>query len=270
MPSEADTIDPSTGPYSVASLTTDIRALGVTDGSVLIVHSSLSKIGWAAGGAQAVVMALLEAVGPDGTIVMPTQSGQLTDPLRWQAPPIPAEWIDEVRQTLPAYDPHLTPTRQMGQIVECFRSHPGSIRSSHPIVSFAANGPLAEAIVGDHPLTPSFGEASPLAKLYEHDALVLLIGVSHSNDTSLHLSEHRASWATKKTMTESVPVTVDGNRQYVTYEDLVADDEDFGVIGDAIERSGIERVGTVGSANARLAPQRAIVDFGAQWMSTNR
>ncbi len=257
-------------PATVTSLTRELRELGVAAGDIVIAHSSLSALGWVVGGAHAVVEALEAAVGAAGTLVMPTQSGQLSDPARWSNPPVPAAWIETIRAELPAYDPHRSATRQMGQIVDCFRRHPAALRSAHPTVSFAARGPAVAQIVGSHPLTPSLGETSPLARLYELDAKVLLIGVGHGNNTSLHLAEHRADWPAKPSYREGVPLMLDGERRWVNYEDLEPNDEDFDRIGAAFAATGAERTGPLGAGVGRLARQRALVDFATTWMSANR
>ena len=122
--SDTDAIALAERPATVESLAEDLRALGVRAGTVVMVHSSLSRLGYVAGGAHAVILALLDTVGPDGTIVMPTHSGDLSDPGSWINPPVPEAWWDAIRSTMPAYDPVLTPTRQMGAIVECFRRVP--------------------------------------------------------------------------------------------------------------------------------------------------
>lgn len=80
------------GPHTRAGIARDLRQLGVTEGSTLIVHSSLSRLGWVASGAHAVVLALLDAVGPSGTLVMPTHSGGHSDPGEWRNPPVPEAW----------------------------------------------------------------------------------------------------------------------------------------------------------------------------------
>lgn len=270
MPDEAKSIAATDRPATISSLIADLAALGVRSGSTIIVHSSLSAIGWVAGGPQAVVEALLAAVGPEGTIVMPTQSGQLTDPAAWEAPPVPADWIAVIRSETPAFDPMLTPTRGMGAIVECFRHVPGVRRSAHPHVSFAAVGPLAEHVLEPHDLSPEFGETSPLGRLYELDADVLMLGVGHANNTSLHLAEHRADWPSKTSGERGGPVLVDGTRQWATWTDLEHDEDDFEVVGNHLADLGLEQTGPIGTGVGRHCSMPAIVDAAAVWMTANR
>ena len=125
---------------TVESLQADFEALGVKKGMVLIVHSSLSAIGWVCGGAVAVIIALQEVLGETGTLVMPTHSTDLSDPSQWENPPVPESWWQTIRETMPAYAPDLTPTRSMGKIVETFRKQDGVLRSAHPLHSFCARG----------------------------------------------------------------------------------------------------------------------------------
>jgi len=125
-------------PVTVETLKRDLSAVGVRPGSVLLVHSSLSALGWICGGAVAVIQALLETLGSEGTLVMPTFTTALTDPRNWQHPPVLEDWKDTIRRETPPFDPLRTPTWQMGRIAETFRTWPNVVRSLHPHSSFAA------------------------------------------------------------------------------------------------------------------------------------
>ena len=258
------------GPATVTSLAADLVQLGLPAGGTVIVHSSLSALGWVAGGAQAVVEAVLEVAGPDGTVVMPTQSGHLSDPADWSQPPVPPDWVQAVRDSLPAFDPYRTPVRGMGAVVESFLMDRAVVRSDHPTVSFGARGPLAEQIVAGHQLADGFGESSPLATLYELDATVLMLGVGYANCTSLHLAEHRASWPSKRRIPQGAPVLVDGARRWVAYDDLEPVDDDFAVLGAAFESTDRHHEAPVGAGVGKRCRVREVVDFAVEWMEAER
>lgn len=150
-----------------SSLAEELRAAGINDGDVVLAHTALSRLGFVVGAARALIDALRDAVGASGTIMMPTYSGELSDPAEWRHPPVPEDWLEAIRRETPAYDPCLTPTRRMGVTAELFRHRPDAKRSAHPQSSFTAAGPRAAFLVGDHPLDHRFGPSSPLGKLCE-------------------------------------------------------------------------------------------------------
>jgi aminoglycoside 3-N-acetyltransferase len=269
--SEITVIPRSTTLATVDSIAADLAALGVRPGMTLLVHSSLSKLGWVCGGAQAVILALQAALGLEGTLVVPTHSTNLTDPAGWQRPSVPQEWWETIRATMPAYDPDLTPTRGMGAIPEALRKGRGVIRSPHPHHSFAAWGAHAAEVTAAHPLPFGMGDTSPLAKVYALDGWVLLLGVGHANNTSLHLAEYRALAPTGVPKTVGAPVVVDGERRRVEFLDLDWDDGDFPRLGEAFAHdTGLVHTGPVGAAPALLMPQRALVDYGVRWLREQR
>src|SRR5215207_6012033 len=268
MSGEERSIAASDAPVTRALLADDLARLGVRPGSVLLVHSSLSSLGWVCGGAQAVVEALLDALGPDGTLVVPTHTTGNSEPSQWGAPPVPEAWWPVIRETMPAFDPVVTPARGLGVVVEIARSWPGARRSAHPQTSFAAIGPQAETITAGHALDSGFGEQSPLARIDDLDGDVLLLGAGHGSNSSLHLAEYRVP-DPPRTAYGSAVMGPDG-RRWATWEDVVADEGDFEELGAAFDATGATRIGPVGAGEARLMRQREVVAFAVRWLQEHR
>ncbi len=258
--------------YTVETLRSDFTALGVREESTLLVHSSFKALGkWVCGGPAAVVLALGAALGEKGTLVMPTHSGDVGDPARWQNPPVPKEWWDTIREQMPAYDLELTSLWYMGVIPDTFRRQVGALRSGHPQVSFAARGPEAKIITADHGLEFGLGERSPLARIYELRGDVLLLGVGHGNNTSIHLAECRANYPGKEHYTSKAPMQVNGERRWVEFPELEYDSEDFEQLGaDFARETGLVKQGQVAGATALLMPQRELVDYAVRWLERHR
>jgi aminoglycoside 3-N-acetyltransferase len=269
--SEEEVIARTERPSTRESLLDDLARMGVQPGMTLLVHSSLSEIGWVCGESYAVVQALMDAVGQGGTLVMPTHSSDLSDPVFWLNPPVPTNWWPTIRESMPAFDQCVTPTREMGRVVELFRTLPGVLRSQHPQVSFAAIGPNAQRLTQDHQFNFGLGDGSPLARIYELDGHVLLLGVGHDRNTSLHLAEYRMDPPRNKKVQNGAPVLRDNVRLWVTIEDLELYSGDFGDIGRRFaEKSDTHSAGLVGAASAELMLQRPLVDFGVTWMEKHR
>lgn len=265
---EVEAIANANLPGTRQSLTADLRKLGVKAGMTLLVHSSLKSLGWVNGGPVAVIQALQDVLTPAGTLVMPAHSGEYSDPARWINPPIPKAWHQLVRNTMPAFDPRLTPTRGMGRIAELFRTWPGVQRSSHPHVSFAAWGQHAEFVTANHSLENSLGENSPLARLYDLDSYVLFLGTSYDTNTSFHLAEYRAD--VRQQVVMGAPIMGENGPVWTTYADIDINDDSFPAIGAEFAETGAVVLGQVGSASCRLFSQRAAVDFAVAWLRGNQ
>jgi aminoglycoside 3-N-acetyltransferase len=259
-------------PITAERIAGDLCSLEVPPGSTVIVHSSLSSLGWVCGGAQAVIAALQEVIRPYGTLVMPAHTGHYTDPSGWENPPVPRSWWEPIRRYLPAFSPEVTPTRGMGTIAEQFRTYVDVFRSRHPRVSFSAWGDGALDVVSEHSLEFGLGEGSPLARIYDRDGWVLQLGTGYDTNTSFHLAEYRASFPGKRELRLGAPVLVEGHRRWRWARDIDYDSGDFADIGRAFEKKhGREiRNGSVGLARARLFRQRLCVDFAVSWMERHR
>ena len=87
-------------PLTAESLTAKLRECGVEAGQTVLVHLAMSKLGWVVGGAEAVLLGLLGAVGEGGTLMMVTNSSDNTDPAQWQYPPVPESWWQMIRDNI--------------------------------------------------------------------------------------------------------------------------------------------------------------------------
>ncbi|HTT35201.1 MAG TPA: AAC(3) family N-acetyltransferase [Thermoplasmata archaeon] len=259
-------------PATVASLAGDLRSLGLADGSTVLVHSSVSALGWVVGGGEAVLLAIEAAVGRDGTVMMPAYSMSAPEPSSWVRPPVPDSWWELIRTDWPPFDPVLSPARRLGEVPELFRHQEGTVRSAHPNDSFCARGPNAERLVGGHSLDSAMGDGSPLARLYELDGLVLLLGVDHGSNSSLHLAEYRAPWSTEVAHAlRRARLTGRGTTLEVSFDDVELDSDDFAELGRELELlPGAVRTGPVGAGVGRLMRQRAAVDFAIDWLPKHR
>lgn len=230
-------------PITGRRLRGDLAAIGVEPGTTLVVHSSLSALGWVEGGAPTVVRALLDAVGDDGTLAMPAAT-------------------PHVGEGLP-FDRRTTPTT-MGAIAETFRNWPGSLRSEHPLESVCARGPRADEVTADHPLAFSEGPGSPFARLHDLDSRILLLGVGFNRCTALHFAESLAT--RRRTTTVRFPRLEGARRDWVEVPN-VADDNDthFPVIGARYVAAGRATVATIGEADAVYVRMRDLVAFAGHY-----
>ncbi|MFD6923458.1 aminoglycoside N(3)-acetyltransferase [Streptomyces sp. NPDC059944] len=255
---------PPTGPLVTRdSVAAGLRTLGVQAGETLLVHSSLSSLGWVNGGPVTLVQGLLDALGPDGTLVVPTQSGDLSDPALWSNPPVPEDWWPTIRATMPAYDPRVTPSRGVGVIPETVRTWPGALRSAHPETSFAALGPGAARIVEGHATDCRLGERSPLARLEACGARVLLLGAGYDTCTTFHLAEYRVP----SPVVEVGRPSAEGWR---TVREVSITSELFAELGADFERDRPVVRGAVGAATARLFPVADAVAYAERWLPLHR
>lgn len=251
-----------------SDLVAGLRRLGLAAGDVVLVHSSLSAFGHLIGGAQAAVGALVEVLTPSGTLVVPTHTPENTDPERFEYPPLPLHVRAAWRKHFPAFDPLRTPCgAYMGVIAELARTLPDALRSQHPSTSFSAVGRHAQAITADHPLDDGMGERSPLARVYALDGKILLVGVDHDANSSLHLAQVRAAACAREP--QGAAVLDGGARRWVTYQDLDWDDSQLIQIGADLERAHPFGDTQVGSSRLRLFSQRTVVDFATAWLRSH-
>jgi len=222
-----------------------LRALGLEKGDILVVHSSLSAFGRVAGGARTVVEALLEVIGPEGTLVMPSLPAPGHEP----------------------YDARTTPTN-MGAIAEYFRRMPGVERSLSPCVPACALGPRAREFVADHHTCRSPYIGGPWHKAAMAGGYVLLLGVDQDRSTTLHVAEALAG------MPYMNPVRaryVDGKGRIRTYRGILyaGPHRNFIGIDPLLEKAGLMKTAKIGKAVVRLMKGKELIDFCIERLKEN-
>jgi aminoglycoside 3-N-acetyltransferase len=256
-------------------LADEVRSLGVSQGDVVMIHTSMRSLGWVIGGADTVVRGLLDAVGAAGTIVAMTGAHNDTwygfD--RW-----PAALQDLYMNEMPAFDPVISEsTPDVGRVPERIRTWPGAVRSDHPESSLVALGPRAAWLMDPHPLDFPSGEGSPLARLVEADGKVLTLGAPLETITLLHHAETMAAAPDKRIVRYPMAVLRDGERTWVTVSDIDSSDgayeyskvckgDAFAVIGQAALEAGVGTSGSVGASTSHLFPARGLVAFAISWI----
>ncbi len=229
-----------------------LREVGLGEGDVVLVHSSLSRFGQVEGGADAVIDALLEAVGESGTVVVPT--------FTWGAHHKAERATLDIRNT--------SCKGEMGIIPETFRLRPEARRSRHICHSVAAIGPQTEAVMGG---PSSFGEGSTFHALYDLDAWCLLLGVEFSSCTELHAVEEfmRVPYRYHRDYVGSTVILEDGTEipcdslEFLRYDGYL---NDFKKMRGVFEPHGIMRTTTVGDALLTNTRIRDIFDVTREYM----
>ena len=212
-----------------------LRALGVRPGAVVVVHTAFSRVAPVADGPLGLIEALRSAIGSAGTLVMPS----MTD--------------DDDH----AFDQAATPCIGLGVVADTFWRLPGVLRSDNPH-AFAAAGPRASAVTRPHPVDVPHGAESPIGRVRDLDGWVLLLGVGHDADTSIHLAENLAGVRYRRP--KHATILRGGRPIRCHHAEIDHCCENFRLLDDWLDAAGHQRRGPVGHAEARLARARDVVE----------
>ncbi len=217
-----------------------LRALGVRAGGVLLVHTAFRAVRPVEGGPLGLIAALRGALGPDGTLVMPSMSDNDDAP----------------------FDPASGPSApDLGIVPALFWRTPGVTRSNHPF-AFAAIGPHAAAITADPLPLPPHMAASPVGRVHDLDGQVLLLGCGHDANTTLHLAEIVGGAPYR--VTRHCKVNKDGGAVRIDYVENDLCCERFALVDDWLRSHGLQSEGRVGHAHARLMRSQDIVGVAVE------
>src|SRR5918996_2714438 len=257
-------------------LARDLELLGLRSDGTVMVHCRMSALGHVVGGAESVVRALLDTVGPEGTLMAYTG---------WQdEPPEDLDALDEEARRAyleehPAYDPRVALSRRdHGRIPEALRTWPGTLHSGHPEAGVAAVGPLAGEITASHPHDDAYGAGTPYARLVELGGRVVLLGAPLDTVTLVHHAEAVAEVPGKRRVSYGSPVIVGGERLWRTFSDINTSEGALPyerVLGEEpyvehIARSALAagkgRNRPVGEGMAYLFDARGLVEHAVGWI----
>jgi aminoglycoside 3-N-acetyltransferase len=225
------------------SLVRDLADLGVEPGGVLLVHTSFRAVRPVEGGPAGLIDALRTALGPDGTLVMPSWTGDDSTP----------------------FDPRTTPTAtDLGVVADTFWRMPGVRRSAH-VFAFAATGPHADRITVDPLPLPPHRLESPVGRVYELGGQVLLLGVGHDSDTTLHLAELMADVPYR--IPKQITVLEHGRPVRLDYGENDHCCQRFGLADAWLRDRGLQSEGRVGNAHARLVRSRDVVGVAREQLA---
>jgi aminoglycoside 3-N-acetyltransferase len=259
-----------------SQLAGDLETLGLKSSGVVMVHCRMSVLGHVVGGAETVVRALLDALGPEGTLMAYTG---------WQdEPPDDLDVLDEEARRAyleehPAYDPRVALSRRdHGRVPEALRTWPGALHSGHPEAGVAAVGPLAGELTASHPYDDAYGAGTPYARLVELGGQVAMLGAPLETVTLVHHAEAIARAPGKRRVGYRYPVFESGERVWRKFSDIdtsegalpyerITGDEDY---IEHIVRSGlaegIGRSGPVGEGTVYLFEAQELVAYAVAWI----
>jgi aminoglycoside N3'-acetyltransferase len=232
-------------PMEHGDVVRQLRALGVREGGVLLVHTSFRATRPVEGGPAGLIAALRDAIGPGGTLAMPSWTGNGDHP----------------------FDSSRTPAAEdLGIVADTFWRLPGVVRSDHPF-AFAAAGPHADAIVSDPLPLPPHAPESPVGRVHDLDGQVLLLGVGHDANTTLHLAELLADVPYR--VPTYITVLRDGRPVRVDYGENDHCCQRFALADQWLRPPGLQAEGNIGHAHARLARSRDIVRLALRALASD-
>jgi aminoglycoside 3-N-acetyltransferase len=246
-------------PVTRSRLVADLRALGVRPGAITMVHASLRSLGWVVGGSQTVVEALLERLGPDGTLCAQAS----WDDIPFGLATWPEPWRTAYEREFPAFDPLRSAAAPYeGRLAERIRTWPGAHRSANPAAGVAAIGARAAELTADHRLDDGFGTGTPYARIDQ----VVLLGAPLRTISLLHHAEAIAR-VPKRWTTYRLPLASGWTEiREIDVWTGVYPDSPLDAIAEAALAAGAGQRAQVGAATAHVFRAAELTRFAVAWL----
>jgi len=219
-----------------------LRKLGLGKRNLLIVHSSLSSFGYVEGGADTVIDAIIEVIGKEGTLMVPTFTYSSV------------------------FYPQKSPSKN-GRITETLRLRKDAIRSWHPTHSVAAIGQDAEKLTTDHIKVRAMGKDSPIDRLAKKGGYVLLLGVDHTTNSAIHIGEAYADVPYLNlpyAFPQAVVIDNKGKKTVVKLFKQPGCSHGFGKLEKHLRDRKLIKDGIIGNAQVQLIKTQDVIDTVVQ------
>lgn len=221
-----------------------LHTLGIRSGDTLVVHTSFRAIRPVEGSVEGFIGAIRTVLGADGTLVMPSMSSQ-DDKL---------------------FDPTITDCSDLGVVADTFWRLSEVLRS-HSHHAFAATGQYAEVITAPHPPDIPHGLESPIGRVYTLNGKILLLGVGHDANTTIHLAESLAGVRYRRK--KHVMISVNGQPTRLEYREIDHCCERFALVGEWLKEKGWQQQGIVGHGTAILCKSQNVVQVVLEHLRTD-
>lgn len=240
------------------------KTIGIQKGMVVMVQANLMKITNIIGGNQAFIEALIEFIGYNGTILMPTFTTYMQDPSQ-SAMQIEYHQYAKAREQALAFNRKVSMPAH-DEMAKQFLCNEGVLRSHHPLYSFAVWGKYAKLFSNKHPLHLGLGDDSPLAKLIEFKGYTLMLGVEYQECVMFHHAAYTINQA--PICIKSAPIEQELKMEWYNMLDVIHQNEKFKDIGEALEDRYIVKTSEIESCKCRLFSAKEASTIASQVLQT--
>lgn len=241
----------------IVSTKEDLRnvfiSMGIQKGMVIFLQANTKKLGYLAGGEQALIEALMETIGYEGTIIMPSFTPQMADPSCHKQNIARDQW-ENIREHALPFDRRLSAPQRCGSLIHQFLRNEGVVRSYHPLYSFAAWGKYAKLICDRHPLHFGLNQDSPLGKVVEFNGYVLMLGCDYKECIMFQLARYHGEQLPIKVV--SAPIEINKKRIWKDMLDLDYNHKNFDDVGEAMEDRYIVKTALINDGLCRFFSAR--------------
>ena len=234
-----------------------LKAMGIQNGSFVYVQAALNSFGYVVGGSQAIIEALMEVVGYEGTILMPTFTQNIIDPASLSNTRIEREDWNLIRDNMLPYDKKLSTPFHMGEVSVQFIKNDAVLRSAHPNFSFAAWGKYAKILCEKHALHFGLSQESPLGKLFDMNGFILLLGIPMESCFAMYFAQYDNAKIPLKILSSPV-----NSRSFTVWKDMIDLDfnnDGFKEVGEILEGRHLMKTDYIGNAVCRFFSFREAV-----------